>query len=119
MSDDDMKLPPGKTCADCFHLKRCVAIFGGDPVNERCGWSPSKFIERKQQPAPLPDQVTIEDVTSELFYNSALANNAVHSGITKTEFIRILLREVERLQADAIQFRQNQAVVPTLIPRKK
>lgn len=45
---DDMDLPPGKTCGDCVHCKRCTAMFGHIPEDESCDWSPSRFCE--QQP---------------------------------------------------------------------
>ena len=38
-----MELPPGKTCADCAHCRRCCAIFGQIPQDEVCDWSPSRF----------------------------------------------------------------------------
>lgn len=43
---DDMKLPEGKTCASCFHLQKCVELFGGDPSYEYCSFSPSRYIEK-------------------------------------------------------------------------
>lgn len=46
---DDMDLPEGKTCGDCFYSKRCTYIFGHIPEDESCDWSPSRF--REQQPA--------------------------------------------------------------------
>jgi len=42
---DDMDLPDGKTCADCFHCRRCVLMFGHIPADEVCDWSPSRFRE--------------------------------------------------------------------------
>jgi hypothetical protein len=39
-------LPSGKTCADCAHIRRCVAMFGGDPKNTACDWIPSRFLAR-------------------------------------------------------------------------
>lgn len=45
--DDDMKLPPGKTCADCYHCYRCTRIFGAKPENTVCDFAPSRFHERK------------------------------------------------------------------------
>lgn len=38
-----MKLPEGKTCADCAHFKRCVALFQCPSDNEECDWAPSRF----------------------------------------------------------------------------
>jgi hypothetical protein len=37
-------LPEGKTCADCIHVRRCVAMFGGDPGNTSCDWIPSRYL---------------------------------------------------------------------------
>lgn len=36
-------LPEGKTCADCRHLDRCVAMFAGFPEATACDWQPSRF----------------------------------------------------------------------------
>lgn len=47
----DMNLPAGMTCADCFHCKRCCAIFGHIPEDEVCDWSPSRFIYRRRMTA--------------------------------------------------------------------
>lgn len=41
--NSDMALPIGKTCGDCAHFKRCVALFGCKPTNITCDWSPSRF----------------------------------------------------------------------------
>lgn len=44
MSDrDDMKLPEGKTCADCHWFKRCDWLISCKPTNTECDWSPSRF----------------------------------------------------------------------------
>lgn len=43
--DPAMILPPGKTCADCFHLKRCTWLISVNPKNLVCDWSPSRFRE--------------------------------------------------------------------------
>ncbi len=40
---DDMDLPPGMTCADCVHCRRCCLMFGHIPTDEVCDWSPSRF----------------------------------------------------------------------------
>lgn len=56
---DDMDLPPGKTCADCVHCRRCTLIFGHIPEDERCDWAPSRFralpdgLPSIAPPAPL------------------------------------------------------------------
>ena len=43
-TDDDMKLPEGKTCADCYHEQRCVKMFGAKPENKTCDFCPSRFV---------------------------------------------------------------------------
>jgi hypothetical protein len=40
---DKMKLPAGVTCGDCFHIRRCKAIFGHVETDTTCDWSPSRF----------------------------------------------------------------------------
>lgn len=40
-----MKLPPDKTCADCFHLRRCTWLISVNPSNVECDWAPSRFRE--------------------------------------------------------------------------
>lgn len=41
--DAEMRLPPGKTCGDCAHCKRCCAMFGRVPEDTSCDWWPSRF----------------------------------------------------------------------------
>lgn len=41
--NDDMKLPTGKTCADCVHLRRCVGLGYTKPENTTCDFAPSRF----------------------------------------------------------------------------
>jgi hypothetical protein len=41
--DAEMALPPGKTCGDCVHCRRCCAIFGHVPSDTRCDWWPSRY----------------------------------------------------------------------------
>lgn len=43
--DDDMKLPEGKTCGDCRHIKRCTALFGVKATNTFCDFAPSCFSD--------------------------------------------------------------------------
>lgn len=38
-----MRLPDGKTCADCAHLSRCVALFGVRATNTTCDFHPRRF----------------------------------------------------------------------------
>lgn len=49
-SDTCMQLPAGKTCGDCVHVKRCVAIFGHKPADTYCDFFPRRFL-------PLADAV--------------------------------------------------------------
>ncbi len=45
MNQDDMKLPEGKKCADCYYAKRCACMFGVSPENTLCDFAPSRFFE--------------------------------------------------------------------------
>lgn len=42
---DTMKLPKGKTCADCFHIERCKMLFQCNPENIICDWNPNRFAK--------------------------------------------------------------------------
>lgn len=56
MSDpapDQMALPPGKSCRDCHHLRRCLWLLYIHPNNQTCDFCPSRFapyIIEKEQP---------------------------------------------------------------------
>jgi len=39
----DMKLPEGKTCAACAHIKRCTAFGFTDPTLSSCDFWPNKY----------------------------------------------------------------------------
>ena len=41
---DKMRLPKGKTCGDCAHIRRCKAIFGHTETDTYCDWSPSRAV---------------------------------------------------------------------------
>jgi hypothetical protein len=43
MSEEDMKLPGGKTCKDCLHYRKCARLVGVGPNWKSCDWSPSRF----------------------------------------------------------------------------
>ena len=45
MSDESMKLPEGKTCADCYACRHCTAIYGVKPENTKCDFYPVRFTE--------------------------------------------------------------------------
>ncbi len=42
----EMRLPEGKTCGDCVHTSRCVALFGHTGVDTSCDFHPSRYRER-------------------------------------------------------------------------
>lgn len=46
---DKMRLPKGKTCGDCVHIRRCSLIFGHTTTDTYCDWSPSRFRLAKAQ----------------------------------------------------------------------
>ena len=39
-------LPTSKTCSDCVHVVRCVAIFGQQETDTACQWIPSRALIR-------------------------------------------------------------------------
>ncbi len=43
MTEPDMKLPEGKTCAECVQLPRCRALFSCKEENTECDFAPSRF----------------------------------------------------------------------------
>ena len=40
---DSMKLPEGKTCADCVHIKRCLAFGYSWADRKQCDFYPNRF----------------------------------------------------------------------------
>jgi hypothetical protein len=40
----------GKTCADCYNVDRCVALFGTKPSDTYCQWIPSRAHYRLPMP---------------------------------------------------------------------
>ena len=42
----DMRLPAEKTCGDCVHTRRCVALFGHTATDTVCDFYPSRYRER-------------------------------------------------------------------------
>jgi hypothetical protein len=38
-----MRLPAGRTCADCFAVAACEAIYGANPTNTVCTFFPRRF----------------------------------------------------------------------------
>ncbi|EPR09912.1 hypothetical protein M527_07245 [Sphingobium indicum IP26] len=49
----DLSLPAGKTCGDCFHIRRCKAMFGHVETDTYCDWYPIRF-----RAAPEEGEVT-------------------------------------------------------------
>ena len=45
---DDMALPHGKTCSDCVHIQRCIALGVTRFEAVECDWSPSRFRDRSE-----------------------------------------------------------------------
>ena len=46
-TNNGMDLPPGKTCGDCVHCRRCMLMFGHIPEDESCDWYPVRFQEKE------------------------------------------------------------------------
>ena len=44
--DEEMKIPDGKTCADCLRFAGCKRFFGAHDITKwtSCDWWPSKFV---------------------------------------------------------------------------
>jgi hypothetical protein len=48
----EMRLPDGKTCADCQHGPRCDALFGAvRRAFSSCDFWPSRFVSESQERA--------------------------------------------------------------------
>jgi len=45
----DMWLPEGITCSDCYHFPRCNGIFGTVAEDVDCQFHPNRFIEKEQK----------------------------------------------------------------------
>ncbi len=43
-----MQLPEGKTCGNCRHELRCVAMFGHTSTDTYCDWFPRRFVEKPE-----------------------------------------------------------------------
>lgn len=41
--DAEMKLPPGMTCSDCAHIKRCLAFGFTSADATLCDFHPSRY----------------------------------------------------------------------------
>lgn len=54
---DKMRLPPGLTCGDCKHIRRCKAMFGHTEADTYCDWSPSRAaFSPQERSAEIPFQ---------------------------------------------------------------
>lgn len=42
---DKMRLPTGKTCAQCVNIGRCSTLVGAESTDNVCDFSPSRFIQ--------------------------------------------------------------------------
>lgn len=49
---DPMALPDGKTCRDCRHLRRCVALLNIASTNTVCDFYPSRFDQYQAEAPP-------------------------------------------------------------------
>lgn len=49
-----MNLPDGKTCGDCMHARRCIAMFGHTATDTYCDFYPRRF---REPVAPTTDNV--------------------------------------------------------------
>lgn len=47
MSENDMKLPEGKTCGDCANYEDCKSLFQRPAESTVRDWSPSYFRQRE------------------------------------------------------------------------
>lgn len=57
--DTCMNLPADSTCANCWHLDRCMKLFGCDPGNTSCDFFPRRFVPHKfDARMTLPEGVT-------------------------------------------------------------
>jgi len=45
MYEEDMYLPKGKRCYNCYYFTRCVHLIGIGGQERHCDWSPSRFKE--------------------------------------------------------------------------
>ncbi len=46
LAEENMQLPAGTTCGECFHIYRCTSIFGGNPKNTKCDFYPNRFARK-------------------------------------------------------------------------
>lgn len=46
----EMALPEGKSCADCKHIRRCVAFGYSAPENTSCDFYPRRFVASAHPP---------------------------------------------------------------------
>lgn len=53
MKREEMNLPEGKTCDDCFHFEKCVGIGYTWSRRKECDFYPSRFRQRSTSLAQL------------------------------------------------------------------
>lgn len=46
-ANESMKLPAGKTCADCRWFAKCKWLISCPPTNTTCDWAPSRFAAQE------------------------------------------------------------------------
>jgi hypothetical protein len=39
-----LDLPPGKSCSDCIHFRRCSQLISTAPDRTSCDWFPVRFV---------------------------------------------------------------------------
>lgn len=44
-----MKLPDGRTCGDCIHVRRCVLFGFTKSENTNCDFSPSRYQQAEER----------------------------------------------------------------------
>lgn len=47
----EMRLPPGVSCADCKHVKRCSGFGFTSPVRTSCDFWPNRFVRANDEGA--------------------------------------------------------------------
>ena len=76
-----MNIPEGKTCGNCFHLKRCVSLYGVKAESITCGWTPSRYQEKVQ--------VTANYALVELIGRQQIAGFVSDAMIDGSPFIKV------------------------------
>ena len=85
--NDEMNIPEEKTCGSCFHLKRCVSLYGVKAESVTCGWSPSRYQEK------LP--VTASYALVELIGRQQIAGLVSDAMIEGAPFVKLEVPETK------------------------